>query len=110
MSGTHTRHHVTDVRGVVANHQLAVLAGHPARDDLTRPRVEAMQSLNRDEEPSVDARDRLEVRREALGLLRITMEADEEARRCTERGPNAITTVHGSLHGVDSRVRHRSPH
>jgi hypothetical protein len=91
----HVPHHLSQIIDVVRDHQLAVLARHPARDDIAAARVEAMEALHRDDQPAIEARDAREVRREALGRLPVPVAANEQAEGRTLGCAHDVAAVSG---------------
>src|SRR5437867_6882362 len=71
--------HATDVRDVVRNRQLAILAGHPVGDDLlTAACIKRMQRLNGYDSPRLYSANLQQLLDVDLGSLREAMKADQE--------------------------------
>ena len=73
--------HAADICHVVGDRPFAILARHPARDDLlVVPRIEAMQRLRRDDAPARDARNQCRTSaNDVVGRLSVAVQNDDEA-------------------------------
>ena len=80
--GRHDVDHTLDVREIVCDRGLAILARHPTGDHLVgAPLIEAVETLNRHQVPSIGAWNRPQARELRIGAFGVTVESHEQTSR-----------------------------